>query len=216
MIYGDLPEDLGRIDLPTDEMMFWMYCPVSTPGEGWTIPDNLKQFTLLLERVWWHDEQRAVESYIYLTAKTLWATPSNPGNRPGWHSDGFGTDDVNFIWYDRAPTEFYSDSFELPENCADAIAIMTERAEGAALVTYPERHLLRLTPSCIHRVAAEFDPGMRTFLKISVSKDRYNLVGNARNHGLRETHWPLLPRLGERNHPCRDSFPQHQPEGGAS
>ena len=31
MIYGALPKDLGLIDLSPVEMMFWMYCPISTP-----------------------------------------------------------------------------------------------------------------------------------------------------------------------------------------
>lgn len=207
MNYGDLPEDLGYLDLPTHEMMFWQYCPVSVPGMYYEVlPDNLEQFFEILSRVHNYDPGHYERSYVYLTVKTLWATPSNPGNRPGWHSDGFGTDDVNYIWYDRVPTEFYADDFTLPESCEDAIAIMTERAAGAAMITYPERHLLRLTPSCVHRVAADFEPGMRTFLKVSLSKDKYNLLGNAVNHRLPATHWPLLPRTGERNHPCRVSF----------
>jgi hypothetical protein len=201
MRYGALPEDLGPLDLPTSEMLYWLYCPVSSPGYGLFLPDTLEQFRPLLEFIWPQEGALFRDSYVYLTAKTLWVSGDNPGNRPGWHTDGFGTNDLNYIWYDRAPTEFYADDFELPPNCADAMAVMTERAEGAQIVTYPERHVLRLTPSVVHRVPAKFASGMRTFFKVSISPDRYNLIGNSINHRLPER-WPLVARQAERNHPA--------------
>lgn len=134
--------------------------------------------------------------------QTLWVSGENIGNRPGWHSDGFRTNDVNYIWYDRGPTQFYADSFDLSDDCLDAMTVMEERAHGPELVEYPDKHLLRLTPSCIHRCPVSLTPGMRTFVKISVSKDRYNLEGNSINHGLNER-WPLISRGVERNHPAQ-------------
>lgn len=164
-----------------------------------TLPDNLQGFARLVSVAL--DRESDLEGkYVYLTAKTLWVTPSNPGNRPGWHSDGFGSNDVNYVWYDGAPTEFIADSFTLPENCADAMEQMAERANRLPIITYPDKHLLRLTPSVIHRVPADFAPGLRTFVKVSISPDRYNLLGNSINHLLGER-WPLLPRRSERNHP---------------
>lgn len=202
IIYGALPECLGFIDLSPVEMMFWQYCPIATPRERPCLPDNLQQFEPIVEAVFDHDPEHYMRSYVYLTAKTLWVSGDYIGNRPGWHSDGFGTDDLNYIWSDRAPTEFYEDSFTLPERCDDAMAIMAARAEKARLVHYPDKHLLKLTPAVIHRSPARFAPGLRTFVKVSVSADRYNLQGNAVNHHLKET-WPLLPRASERNHPAR-------------
>lgn len=201
MIYGDPPENLGHLDLPTSEMMFWLYCPVSVPGKGYFVPDNLVQFYPLLERVWERERALCRESYIYLTAKTFYVAPGQSPNRPGWHADGFGTDDVNYIWYDRAPTEFYEDSFTLPPECADAMEVMQERSKKAQIVTYPPKSLLRLTPSVIHRVNPICEPGMRTFMKVSISKDRYNLEGNSVNHHLPEQ-WESVPRQAERNHPA--------------
>lgn len=200
MRYGALPEDLGLIDLAPVEMMFWMYCPVKVPGRSIAIPENLEQFRPLLMRAWERDGFK--DRYVYLTAKTLWVAGDYIGNRPGWHSDGFGTDDVNYIWYDRAPTEFYEDNFELPADCADSMTIMEQRAVRAKIITYPDKHLLRLTPEVIHRSPVGFKPGMRTFVKVSISKDRYNLEGNSINHGLGES-WPLVPREPVRNHPAR-------------
>jgi hypothetical protein len=208
LVYGDLPLDLGEINLRVGEMMAWLYCPVSIPGRSEVVlPDNQRQFWVLLEAVRASDPARFRTEYVYLTAKTLWV--SGFANRPGWHTDGFGTDDLNFVWYDRAPTEFIRDEFTLPDDCADSMAIMTQRARGRPLITYPAKHLLRLTPTVVHRAPEGFEPGMRTFVKVSISPDRYNLEGNSVNH-LLTGEWLTMPRQEDRNHPAawRDSpFP---------
>lgn len=73
-----------------------------------------------------------------------------------------------------------------------------------AIETYPDKHLLRLDPSVIHRPPVGFAPGMRTFVKASMSTERYNLEGNSVNHRL-PLGVPLLPRKLDRNHPaCKD------------
>lgn len=206
MIYGTLPEDLGLIDLSPVEMMFWLYCPIYTPHDGWNLPANLQQFRPLVYAAMMRETDAFQEGYVYLTAKTLFVSGDYIGNRPGWHSDGFGTDDVNYIWCDAAPTEFYEAALTLPEDCDDSMAIMEAEAHGRPIVTYPAKHLLRLTPAVIHRSPVGFAPGMRTFVKVSVSRERYNLEGNSVNHLLAER-WPLLPRFPTRNHPARDFEP---------
>lgn len=207
--YGALPELCGQMNIQCDEMMFWMYLPVKIPNRSVPIvPTQLQHARELLYFIA-QREERWRESYVYLTFKTVYATKSNPGNRPGWHSDGFGTDDINYIWYDRAPTEFYGarEEFELPPECDDAIAEMTRRAEKSMdIFCYPPKEVIRLTPANIHRVSSIMEPGMRTFIKVSISRHKYNLLGNSINYQLPETHWPLLPREGERNHPCKDSY----------
>lgn len=200
-IYGALPENLGFIDIPTDEMLNWLYCPISTPNTGVVIPENLCQFEPLVDAVRAREPLRFHQEYVYITAKTLYVEGNFVGNRPGWHADGFGSDDLNFIWYDSEPTWFYEDAFELPDNCVDSMAIMSAHARGQEIVTYPVKNLLRLTPSVIHQPPPSVNPGMRTFVKISISPDRYNLLGNSINHNLGER-WPLIPRQVERNHPA--------------
>lgn len=202
MIYGDLPEDLGLIDVSPVEMMFWLYCPVLTPTSILTLPDNLQGFARLLHVALAREGEALEGKYVYLTAKTLYVGEGADVNRPGWHSDGFGTNDVNYIWYDRAPTEFTQDSYELPDECEDAMMLMAYRAEQFPVITYPAKHLLRLTPSVIHRAPEGVAAGVRTFVKISVSPDRYNLAGNSINHRLGER-WPMLEREEARNHPAR-------------
>lgn len=206
MRYGSLPVDLGLIDLSPVEMMFWMYCPIHTPKWGLVLPENLDQYWPILRAVKAYEGERWRESYVYITAKVLYVSGNCGGTRPGWHSDGFGTEDRNYIWYDSAPTEFIKDDFALPDDCIDAMLYMEQQARGAHIYTYPNKHLLALTPQVIHRPAEMFETGVRSFVKVSVSKNRYNLVGNSRNHGLSE-HWHMVPRQLDRNHP-HPSHPQ--------
>jgi hypothetical protein len=205
-LYGTAPVDLGLINLSPKEMMFWMYCPIKQPGNyGENIPANLEQFQPIVDEVF-RDLQRIsgnvgrwMDSYVYLTAKTLWVSKDNPGNRPGWHSDGFMTEDLNYIWSDRNGTEFWQPA-ELIEFTQDHHASLAEMevASSGPIVTYPDKHLLRLDESVIHRVAENFTPGMRTFVKVSVSEHRYDLEGNSINHAFPK--WDYVPRGVERNH----------------
>ena len=108
MIYGAEPHDFGRIDLESDEeMMLYQYLPICIDNTI-CIPERLRWIEPLLEHV-----QIGYGDYVYLTAKRLYATPENKGNRGGWHSDGFMTNDVNYIWYDSMPTEFAVQKFSL-------------------------------------------------------------------------------------------------------
>lgn len=207
--YGTMPVDLGFIGLEPKEMMFWMYCPVKLPGRvAIVLPDNLNQFSPLMRRVFNDCADRWHESYVYLTAKTLWVTPDSPGNRPGWHSDGFLTDDLNYIWSDRAPTVFFHDG-GLHAFSADHEASLPEmealcRTDAFVLYAYPDKHLLRLDETVLHRTPEAFAPGMRTFVKISVSRHRYALEGNSINH-LLAPDWDYQPRKAERNCPIGEA-----------
>ena len=199
MTYGALPLDCGLVDIDPVEMLYWMYCPISLPGGAVWLPDNLKQFMPILSAACHQEPERFRGEYVYLTAKRIWVGGNFIGNRPGWHSDGFGTDDLNFIWFDRASTEFIQSDFELPPDCENAMAIMGDIANRLPVCVYPSRHLLRLDQFVIHRSPVGFEPGMRTFVKVSISKDRYNLEGNSVNH-LLPASWPMVPRQAERNH----------------
>ncbi len=199
---GSPPIDLGLIDLSPTEMMFWLYCPISQPDSSKScLPDNLFQFIDIVDAVRAYDRNSFHDNYVYLTAKTLFVSGDYVGNRPGWHTDGFGTDDVNFIWYDRAPTEFITGNFNVSIGCDLSMAEMEVCAQYADKATFPAKHLLRLDQRVIHRSPVGFEAGMRTFVKVSVSRDRYDLAGNSINHDL-TGEWQMIPRRVERNHPA--------------
>lgn len=211
-IYGAPPKPLGVHEFDTSEMMFWLYCPIKLPGRSvLAYPDNLAKFAELLVHTrrdfvdaygldrWW-------ESYVYLSAKTLYVSPGSPGNRLGWHSDGFLTDDVNYIWSDKNPTLFYVPQ-SLRSFAADHEIALKDMAiecnsyfRGGRTETYPDKTLLRLDQTVLHAVNPEVTPGVRTFLKVSISDKPYALRGNSINHKL-DHPAPIEDRQTERNCP---------------
>lgn len=216
MLYGHLPKDLGLIDITNHEMMFWLYCPVKLPGSGlYYIPENLKWAAEIIidaarDFTKSYPDRALKDHYVYVTAKTLFVSGAYIGNRPGWHSDGFGTDDINYIWCDRAPTQFLhlDPPRPLSSDCCESMQEMERLAYWTECVgpidfehtTFPDKHLLRLDQSVIHRSPVDFPPGLRTFVKVSISTDRYDLIGNSINHGL--DFGPLVAaRQPDRNHP---------------
>lgn len=199
--YGQEPTIVGQYNLTPGEMCFVQYLPIGFPqsmveeGPSIRIPKNLEWcWPLVLNCT-----GKTSESYIYLTVKHLYVTPNGMGNRPGWHSDGFGTDDINYIWCDKYPTEFCIQDFNITEDCDTSLKEMEEQAKVSNIKVYGGNTLLRLDKYNIHRTPVVGE-GYRAFVKISVSKDHYNLKGNAHNH-LFDYDWDMVARSDTRNHP---------------
>lgn len=201
--YGNAPLVVGSYFIAPSEMMFVQYMPIRMPGYvsagEFRIPPHLRCFQPLVDALKLQEELEP-DDYVYLTAKHLWVSPANMGNRPGWHSDGFGTDDVNYIWSDCFPTEFCLQPFELSEDCDLSMAQMAVQARDENIRTFGANMFLRLDSGVVHRVPAEAEEGYRTFVKLSVSKSRYNLAGNAHNY-LFDYDWDMAARGADRNHP---------------
>lgn len=200
--YGREPVVVGQFNLVPDEMCFVQYLPIGMAskeklGCAVRIPKNLHWTWPIVEQL----VETFGDNYVYLTVKHLYVTPSNMGNRPGWHSDGFGTDDINYIWCDKYPTEFCIQDFNITEDCETSLKEMEEQARVLNLKTYGENTLLRLDKYNIHRTPT-LGEGYRTFVKISISKNRYNLKGNAHNY-LFDYDWKMVVRSDIRNHPSK-------------
>lgn len=178
--------------------MCYLYLPIRMRGSDVIkIPPRLDIFRPLIKRVA-NIEPR--DTYLYITAKHLYVTPGNPGNRPGWHSDGFLTSDVNYIWYDSLPTVFCVQGFDVTPEHGVSMRQFEEQVRAENFVTFPPGNLLRLTQAHIHRTP-DFDKGqVRTFVKITSSVDRYNLEGNSHNY-MFDYDWKMFPREEVRNHP---------------
>ena len=200
---GNLPKSLGVVDINPTEMMFWLYCPIKIPYGQIYLPDNLDQFKPIIERV--IQNEYVGSSYMYITAKTLYVEGNNIGNRPGWHIDGFGTDDTNFIWYDRAPTEFVQGDFNISDDCEKSMIEMEQIGNVNNHITYNPHTLLALDNTVIHRSPVNFSSGMRSFVKVSVSPNLYDLEGNSKNHKL-NLNIDYKKRRDERNHPSTSIF----------
>lgn len=214
-IYGAAPKELGCIELDTSEMMFWLYLPIKVAGtRSDKLPKQLEKYDELLDIVYEDVRdsfglKRWRESYVYLSVKILHVTPDAPGNRPGWHSDGFLTNDLNYIWADRNPTEFFltDELFGVDADHSvsmkqfDCFASNPLRSKGDRHEHAKVNHLYRLDQTVIHRVSKNVESGKRAFIKVSVSDKPYVQLGNSINHELPEHPLPTLERKAERNCP---------------
>lgn len=206
--YGKLPELIGNIKVNCKEMMFYQYMPIKMSGYrslALYYDDRLNCFNPIIKiivedfmNVFGH--QKLVDSYVYITAKRGYQVPGTSFNRLGYHSDGFLTDDINYTWCDSYPTVFNDGEFKLTPHDILSLGEMEEQAKNGREVTYPDNSIMRLDQYCIHRVGDVKEGGMRTFLKLSFSKDRYDLEGNAHNYKL-DYDWEMKPRKTERNIP---------------
>lgn len=204
--YGQEPTVIGRFNLVPEEMCFIQYLPIGmAESEGSVkhlrLPKNSEWCYPLIKAAIQKEGGFNLGDYVYLTVKHLYVTPSNMGNRPGWHSDGFGTDDINYIWCDKYPTEFCIQDFNITEDCETSLKEMESQAKEENIKIYSENTLLRLDKYNIHRTPLVGE-GYRTFVKISISKNRYNLKGNAHNY-LFDYDWDMVVRSDIRNHPSK-------------
>jgi hypothetical protein len=139
-----------------------------------------------------------IENYIYLTVKRLYQDGKCGFNRPGYHLDGFGTNDINYIWSDCQPTIFNTGSFHLSEDDNLSLVELEQQAKEENEITYPDNVLLKLDATVPHKVNSNIHTGVRTFFKLTFSKDRFNLIGNTHNYEL-DYNWEMKPRKNQRN-----------------
>jgi len=213
--YGKPPVDCGHFpDVGLTEVMYYLYLPVRMRdvdiGGQMTIrlPRNVSSVLPMIETAICREELRGRSwRYIYLSARKGWATPDNPLNRPGWHCDGFGSPDMNYIWWSGPGTRFAVGNF--PPISDDHIISMQQFEElldirgnppwsGRKTVTYPAKHLYQIDRYVVHATPQLTEGCMRQFVKISFSNERYNLYNNSHNY-LFDYDWPMVDRELVRN-----------------
>jgi hypothetical protein len=180
--FGCEPLNLGSFDLKFDEYCFYMYFPVKFPNSMLKIEKRLMPILPLIQTVM-QNEPEIKNKYIYITLKNQFLPKGLAHNRPNWHSDGFGSNDTNYIFYSNTPTEFCIQQYK---NISEDDSVSLKQFEGQSsehsIVTYPNNTLLKLTPENIHRIGFKKEDGVRLFVKISVSDKEYALVGNTHNY----------------------------------
>lgn len=207
-MYGKAPLSLGVRPAECSEFMFYQYLPIKLAGASeiqGSIEPRLKCFDSLIgaaccDYVGFRGLDELVRSYVYVTAKHGLNRPTCLQNRPGWHSDGFMTDDINYIWCDRTPTEFNLSTFCLTLDDELSMDQMRDQALHRNNFTHDPMTLLRLDQFSVHRPAEPRTVEIRTFLKISFSRDKYDLIGNSHNY-LLDYDWPMRARGLDRNIP---------------
>ena len=204
-IFDGVPKLLGMFDLPVEEYFSYTYLPIKLVGQSSvTVERRLQVFDPIIGRaccdfIGDFGLDLFIDSYVYLTAKHAKQRAGCGFNRPGWHSDGFMSDDISYVWSNRQPTVFNPGPFVLTLDDALSMVEMEQQADETKNVTHPNGTLVRMDQSVIHKVA-EFEPGDRAFAKIVVSRDVFNLEGNSINYDL-GYRWNYVERRAERNIP---------------
>lgn len=202
--YGIAPEVLGCFDLQPSEYCYIQYLPIKLIGDkevyGFLIPENLRWSSSLVRKAF-DDFGDCSRHYIYLTVKHFYVADGG-GNRPGWHSDGFLTEDINYIWYDKNPTQFCVQDFDIDLSHESSLVQFCEQVEDKNIIEYPLKTLIKMNQYSVHRVNPSPVNSVRTFVKLSFSLDKYNLKGNAHNY-LLDYDWIMYDRDTSRNHPTK-------------
>lgn len=208
--YGTEPIEIAsNVVVDNSEMYFYQYLPIHIDRTGYVaIP---RQLLPLSEIVWQciTDFRKNIsddwtDHYIYLTAKCLYVPRGENLNRAGWHCDGFMTDDINYIWCDCIPTEYVTGQFELVQDHEKSIDQMNRLFYHSETLKCKANSIYRLDETVIHR--CDYNKSkhavLRHFVKVSFSKEKYNLKGNSHNY-LLDYDWEMKERDAHRNHPVK-------------
>ena len=180
--YGIEPKVIGVSNIKLNEYMFYVYLPIKMPQNNIRIEPRLEPLRdLIYQGI--GNEPDLVDKYVYLTVRNQFVPKGLSHNRPGWHSDGFGSNDVNYIFYSNTPTEFCIKQYkDISTDDVISLKQFEEQSSEDCIVCYPNNTLLRLTPEHIHRVGYKHEDGNRLFIKISISDKKYALAGNSHNY----------------------------------
>lgn len=205
MKYNKIPKNLGEFSINVEEYFSYTYLPIKLIGQDVpTVEKRLQIFNPIIGRVCCDfigdfGLDRYVNSYVYITAKHQYQRKGNGFNREGWHSDGFGTDDISYIWSNKQPTIFNNTEFVLTSDDTHSMIEMSEQVNENNNYMFPNNSLIRMDQYTIHKVG-DYEQGNRAFVKICISTDKYNLKGNSINYDL-DYEWEYFERKKERNIP---------------
>ncbi len=214
-IYGSEPIEIASgVIIDNSEMYFYQYLPVKLKGGAvdFILPEQLKPLEDVVIKCcndFFHNIcGRSItvydSHYIYLTAKCLYVSSGENLNRAGWHCDGFMTDDINYIWCDCIPTEYVTGQFELVQDHEKSIDQMNRLFYHSETLKCKPNSIYRLDETVIHRCDYNRSRNavLRHFVKVSFSKEKYNLKGNSHNY-LLDYDWEMKERDAHRNHPVK-------------
>lgn len=204
-LYNKPPKKIAEFEVEVTEFFSYTYLPIKLSGSyKIVVEDRLEIFNLIIGRalcdfVGSYGLDTFLNSYVYVTAKNQYQKGGCGFNRQGWHSDGFGTNDISYIWSNKQPTVFNSGDFFLSNDDKNSMAEMEAQVDEKFNFSFPNNSLIRMDQFSIHKVG-KYEEGTRAFLKICFSQDKYNLKGNSINYGL-DYKWEYFERDKDRNIP---------------
>jgi metallo-beta-lactamase family protein len=192
-------------------------------GQGVQVPKVLEPYLEAIEMAIKHEQainpDFNLEDYNgYITIDQKLIEPSKTQRRYGPHGDAYVTEENTaeesniltnntYVAYDVQPTDYYAGPFPLGDiDSQDDERVLKHFAELALTQTpiqYPGYTLLRMTPYDIHTpsVNTHAETIERTFIKITFSKERFNLLGNRINPLFSYAGWAWVSRdVNKRNH----------------
>jgi len=203
--YNKIPKNVANISISCHEYLRYLYYPLKLNGQhqisreprlavfdkliGRSVSDYIGDFGL----------DSYVSKFVYLTAVNANQRDNRSYGRKGWHSDGFLTNDISYIWSDSQPTVFNDTDFDLTQDDIISMEEMAQQADPLNDYIFPNNSLIRMDQFSIHKVG-DYVPGPRTFFKLCFSKDIYALLGNSINYML-DYDWDFQPRKQSRNIP---------------
>lgn len=198
LVQSRVPKTTDKVKLYPEEFCYSVYMPIRADDQIWAVPKSVKWANPLLFSITLKDLREY--DYVYLTVKHM--ITCGYQNRDGWHIDGFGSDDINYIWCSSNPTQVCVQDFEVSEDHNQSLLDMAGQALPKNVVTLDPETVYRLDTSVVHRCPLVEVPTLRTFVKISLSNEVYNLKGNASNPLLTNSVFDSkVERNLERNHP---------------
>lgn len=207
--YGTEPIEIASdVIVDNSEMYFYQYLPIHITGGYVALPPQLTKFNPLIWECIRDFKNKLGKNWfeykIYLTAKCLYVKGGKNLNREGWHCDGFMSEDINYIWCDCIPTEYVTGSFELIQDHKESIEQMNKLLHKSDPLKCKPNSIYRLDETVIHRCDYNHskDAVLRHFVKVSFSKEKYNLKGNSHNY-LLDYNWEMKDRDAYRNHPIK-------------
>lgn len=200
MDYGQRPYDTGHVFFPEIFGINLLYMPIQMPHTGMLLPEGLEILEPIIYRVSRIESFGILNKYVYLSYESSYVKAGTTQKRPGYHTDGFLTNDINYLWHSNTPTIFNESKFKIKKNHRIAMEQFEKQAKEKHEFQMPNRHLLRLDQFVVHKTAIAKVDGIRTFIKVSISNDKYNLKGNTHNPRFNYD-WKMYDRQLVRNHP---------------
>ena len=189
--------------------------PIKMPHSEVKIPKLYNQFSEFLGRVFRNEIKTNPyydKFYAYLTIDQRKVRPFTSQRRSDWHSDSVRNiktdntyDESIYICYDNLPTVFTDaklDFNKLPTLKSNRILsdFINKSCTQSDHFLHDNYSILHFDPYSLHRENINNDSVNinRTYVKVTFSKDQYNIEGNCHNYYF-NYEWDSFPRTLERN-----------------
>lgn len=185
-----IPLELNTSNMEFSNIVYM--CIKQANNSEYHIPDNLEYIVnRVISSIYRSSDylyQNDWKYNCYLTIKHSYVSPQSTDNRPGWHIDGFKSDQHNFIWFDSIQTEVCAGIFDLTNDHDISLEEMhIQSIENDKFIhTLTKNTLYEMDHNCVHRPSYnKTDKAiLRTFIKITYSTEMFNCIGNAWNYKL--------------------------------